>query len=528
MLPLATGTTWPQEDLTMRRSARLLFIAMSVLPLSLLASSAAAQDNAGARAARVWRQAHERQILDEFVGLLKIPNVSRDLPNVRKNADYLMREMQRRELKPRLLDVPGASPVVYGEIVVPGATHTYVFYSHYDGQPLDAKEWTSPPFEPVLRTDRLDRGGRVVPFPPVGQRLDPEWRLGARSASDAKGSVFSLLTAVDALKAAGLQPRANIKFVFEGEEEMESPNLGRILAANKELLKADLWFICDGPEDPSGRLTVLFGARGIQRLEVTVYGPNRPLHSGHYGNWAPNPGLMLSQLLASMKDADGRVLVDHFYDDVVPLSAAELQVIAESNTDEVQRKDLGLGRVDGSGRSLGELINQPSLNIRGISTGRVGDQAANVIPSTATVAIDLRLVKGVTTEGQVARLVGHIRQQGYFIVDADPDEAMRLAHPKIAKVVVEAGGYNAARTSMDLPLSQQVLATARSVRSPLSVKPTSGGSTPLDTIQTILGTHTISIAIANYDNNQHSSNEDIKLQNLWNAFETHAALMMME
>lgn len=454
--------------------------------------------------------------------------MSRDLPNVRRNADYLMREMQRRELRPRLLEVPGASPAVYGEILVPGATHTYVFYSHYDGQPLDPKEWTTPPFEPTLRSDRLDRGGKVVSLPAAGQRIDPQWRLGARSASDAKGSVFSILTAVDALKAAGLQPRANIKFIFEGEEEMESPNLGRILEANKELLKADLWFICDGPEDPSGRLTVLFGARGIQRLEVTVYGPNRALHSGHYGNWAPNPGLMLSQLLASMKDGEGRVLVAHFYDDVVPLNAMELQAVADSSSDDVQKKDLGLGRVDGGGQSLGELINLPSLNLRGLSSGRVGDQAANVIPTTATAAIDMRLVKGVTKEGQVSRLIEHIKKQGYFIVTADPDDAMRLAHPKIARVVVEDGGYNAARTPMDLPLAQQVLATARSVRSPLAVKPTSGGSTPLDTIETVLGTHTISIAIANYDNNQHSSNEDIKLQNLWNGFETHAALIMME
>ncbi|MEQ1871420.1 MAG: M20/M25/M40 family metallo-hydrolase [Vicinamibacterales bacterium] len=499
-----------------------------VVSAILVAPPAQAQDNAGARAARVWRQAHERQILDEYVAFLKIPNVSRDLVNVRRNADYLLREMQRRELKPRLLEVPGAAPVVYGEILVPGATHTYVFYSHYDGQPLDPKEWTTPPFEPTLRTDRLDRGGKVVPFPPVGQRIDPEWRLGARSASDAKAAIFSILTAVEALKAAGVQPRANIKFVFEGEEEMESPNFGRILAANKELLKADLWFICDGPEDPGGRLTVVFGVRGIQKMEVTVYGPNRALHSGHYGNWAPNPGLMLSQLLASMKDADGRVLVEHFYDGVVPLTAAELAAIAESDSDAVQKKELGLGRVDGSGKSLGELISLPSLNIRGISSGRVGDQAANIIPTTATAAIDMRLVKGVTKEGQVSRVLDHIRKQGYFIVTSEPDDATRLAHPKVAKVVVGTDGYNAARTPMDLPLAQQVLATARSVRSPIAVKPTSGGSTPLDTIQNVLGTQTISIPIANYDNNQHSSNEDIKLQNLWNGFETHAALMTME
>ena len=510
-------------------SMRIAALAVSLAVVApAMTPSAHAQENAAARIARTWRQAHEREILEEYFTFLKLPNVSRDLPNVRRNAEFLLQAMAKRGLAPRLLEVPGASPAVYGELLVPGATHTYVFYSHYDGQPLDPKDWATPPFEPTLRTDRLDRGGTVLPFPATGARIDPTWRLFARSASDAKGAIFSMLTAVDALRAAGVTPRANIKFIFEGEEENESANFGRILAANKALLTGDLWFICDGPEDSNGQLTIKFGARGIQKLEVTVFGPKRPLHSGHYGNWAPNPALLLAQLLASMKDADGRVLIDHFYDGVVPLNAIELQAIAEGGGDEAQRRELGLGRVDGAGKSLGELINLPSLNIRGMASGRVGDDAANIIPATATAAIDLRLVKGVTKEGQVARVLAHIRQQGYFVVTSDPDDATRLAHQKIVKVVVGAGGYNAVRTSMDLPLAQNVLATARTVRSPIAVQPSSGGSVPLDMIVDVLGTQTISISIANYDNNQHANNEDIKLLNLWNGFETFAALIAME
>jgi acetylornithine deacetylase/succinyl-diaminopimelate desuccinylase-like protein len=490
---------------------------------------AQAGDNAAsaASAARAWRQAHERQVLDDFFALLRIPNTSRDLPNIRRNAEYLVQMMERRGLKPRLLEVPGAAPAVYGEIITPGATHTYVFYSHYDGQPLDPKEWATPPFEPALRTARLDRDGQVIPLPAEGQPIDPEWRIQARSASDAKGAVFSLLSAVDALNAAALKPRANIRFIFEGEEEIESTNLARILTAHKELLKGDLWFICDGPENPNGRLTIVFGARGVQKLELTVYGAKRALHSGHYGNWAPNPALMLAQLLGSMKDADGRILVENFYDGVVPLNSIEREAIAESHTDEAQQKELALGRVDGGGQSLGELINLPSLNIRGFSSGRIGVEAANIIPATATAAIDLRLVKGVTKAGQVERLIAHIRKQGYHVVTTDPDDDTRLSHPRIAKVAVNTGGYNAVRTPMDLPLAQRVLATARGVR-PVAVQPTSGGSVPLDMIVDILSTQTISVSIANYDNNQHGSNEDIKLLNLWNGFETYAALMVME
>ena len=509
---------------------RVLSITASALCAALaIPQPAAAQDNPAARAAREWRQAREPQLLAEYFEFLKIPNVSRDTVNVRHNAEHLLRMMEKRGLKPRLLEVPGASPAVYGEILAPGAAHTYVFYAHYDGQPVNPKDWATPPFEPVLRTARLDKGGRVVPLPAPGQRMDPEQRIYARSASDDKAQIFAMLAALDSINAAGLKPRANVKFIFEGEEEIDSPHLDKILAANKELLKADLWLICDGPEHSSGRQTVTFGARGIQKLEITVYGPNRELHSGHYGNWAPNPAMMLAQLLASMKDADGRVLVEHFYDGVVPLGELEKKAIAEApDNDSNLMREFGLARVDAGGRKLAEMINQPSLNVRGMASAQIGAQAANAIPSTATAAIDLRLVRGVTKEGQVARVTEHIRKQGYYLVNVDPDEKTRLAYPRIAKVAVDAGGYNAVRTKMDLPAAEKLVATARSVRSPVVLQPTSGGSVPLDMIIDILGTNTIQVPAVNYDNNQHSANENVRLQNLWNAIELQAALLMME
>ena len=260
-----------------------------------------------------------------------------------------------------------------------------------------------------------------------------------------------------------------------------------------------------------------------------MYGPNRELHSGHYGNWAPNPAMMLAQLLASMKDADGRVLVEHFYDGVVPLGELEKKAIAEApDNDSNLMREFGLARVDAGGRKLAEMINQPSLNVRGMASAQIGAQAANAIPSTATAAIDLRLVRGVTKEGQVARVTEHIRKQGYYLVNVDPDEKTRLAYPRIAKVAVDAGGYNAVRTKMDLPAAEKLVATARSVRSPVVLQPTSGGSVPLDMIIDILGTNTIQVPAVNYDNNQHSANENVRLQNLWNAIELQAALLMME
>ena len=507
----------------------LLAGACTTAALASYSAPTAAQDNPAARAAREWRQAREQPLVAEYLEFLSIPNVSRDKVNVRRNAEHLLKMMEKRGLNPRLLEVPGVSPAVYGEILVPGARRTYVFYAHYDGQPATQKDWATAPFEPVLRSARLDRGGQVVPLPAPGQRINPEWRIYARSAADDKSQIFTMLAALDALNAAGMKPRANLKFFFEGEEEIESEHLDKILAANKDLLKADLWIICDGTEHPSGQQTVTFGARGIQKLEITVYGALRDLHSGHYGNWAPNPAMMLAQLLASMKDADGRVLVESFYDGVLPLGELEKKAIADApNSDASLMREFGLARVDGSGRRLAEMINLPSLNIRGMASGQTGSQAVNAIPSTATAAIDLRLVRGVTKEGQVARVIAHIRKQGYHVVDADPDEKTRLAHPRIAKVAVEAGGYNAVRAQMDLPAAQKLVAAARSVRSPVVLQPTSGGSVPLDMIIDILGTNTVQVAIANYDNNQHGANENLRMQNLWNGIELQAALLTMD
>jgi acetylornithine deacetylase/succinyl-diaminopimelate desuccinylase-like protein len=502
-------------------------MAAACIALAMPADSTAQDSAAAVRATRQWRQAREPQLLRSYVDFLRIPNVSRDLPNVKRNAEYLMNELGKRSLSPRLLTVPGAPPAVYGELLTPNATHTYVFYAHYDGQPVDPKEWTTAPFEPILSTGRLDKGGQVVLTLPTRESIDPEWRVYARSASDDKAPIFAMLAALDGLKASDVPLKANLKFFFEGEEEILSPHLETILVANKALLAGDLWLVCDGPEHASRLQTVTFGARGAQTIDVTVYGPNRELHSGHYGNWAPNPAMMLAQLLASMKDAEGNVLVDGFYEGMVPLTAAEQQAIREiPNVDAELKAEFGLARTEGGGMRLEELINLPSLNVRGMASGRIGDGAANVVPAFATATLDLRLVKGLPHRQQVERVIAHIRQQGYFVTTTDPDATMRLTHPKIAKVTVGAG-YDAVRTPMDLPLVQPVIKAMESVRRPVVLQPTLGGSVPLVTIESILSTRTIMIPLANFDNNQHTANENVRIGHLWNAIDTFAALLTM-
>jgi acetylornithine deacetylase/succinyl-diaminopimelate desuccinylase-like protein len=174
-----------------------------------------------------------------------------------------------------------------------------------------------------------------------------------------------------------------------------------------------------------------------------------------------------------------------------------------------------------------ELITEPALNIRGLSSSRIGALASNVIPATAMASLDLRLVKGMDHHQTVQRVVEHMRKQGYFVVDHEPTEADRTAHAKVARVAEHPGGYNAARTPMDLPIAQDVVRAVESARGPSVKLPTSGASVPLDMIEKALDTRTISVPIANHDNNQHSYNENIRLQNLWDGIETMAALLAM-
>jgi len=494
----------------------------------LLPAVALAQTNPAAQAARQWRRQHERAIIDEFVAFLKIPNVTQDRENIRRNAEFIAKMMETRGIASRLVSVEGANPVVFGEMKTPGAVRTIVFYAHYDGQPLDPKEWATPPFTPTLRSQTIERGGRAIPLPPPGTSFDPESRLYARSAGDDKAPIISLMAAVDAISAAGLKMKSNIKFAFEGEEEAGSANLEKILTTNKELFSGDLWLMCDGPVHQTRRPLIYFGARDVVRLDLTVYGPKSELHSGHYGNWAPNPALLLARLLVSMKDDNGRVLVDHFYDGIEPLTGMEKRAIADApDLDAQLMREFWLGSTEGAPMKLADLITQPSLNIRGLASSRTGAQASNVIPASATASIDIRLVKGMDPRRTQERVVDHIRKQGFFVVDRTPSAEVRQAHPKVVWVDQGRAGLGAVRTPMDLPISQEVIRVVESVRGPAVKLPNMGGGLPLADVERPLATRTIVIPIANHDDNQHSFDENLRIQNLWDGIELMVALLTM-
>jgi len=296
------------------------------------------------------------------------------------------------------------------------------------------------------------------------------------------------------------------------------------------LLQSDLWIICDGPVHQSGKKQIVFGVRGDAHLELTVYASKRPLHSGHYGNWAPNPAMMLAKLLSSMKDDDGRVTIKGFYDDVTPLTATEKNALDKVPVaDDQLKEELGIAATETPGLRLNEAINLPSLNINGMQSGNIGKMASNQIPTTASAVIDLRLVLGNDWERQQQKVIEHIKAQGYFVTDKEPTGDERKKHEKIIQVVAKKDGYNAQRTSMELPIIKNVIdAVGSTTQGQPVLVPTLGGSLPLYLFEKYLNAVTVTVPIANHDNNQHAENENIRLQNLFDGIETMAVLMMMK
>jgi acetylornithine deacetylase/succinyl-diaminopimelate desuccinylase-like protein len=480
-----------------------------------------------------FRETNEHRLLQEYVQFLSIPNTANDSLGLLDNANFILQMLERRGIKGRLLPgtSKGAVPAVYGEVKTPGATTTVAFYAHYDGQPVSPEKWAPglAPFKPVFATTSLEKGGRLIATPKTGEKIDPDWRLYGRASADDKAGVFAILAAYEALKTNKLAPGINIKFLFEGEEESGSTHLDEIFQNNKELLKADVWVIADGPMHVTGRKQIVFGVRGDVNMDLTVYGAKRPLHSGNYGNWAPNPAFKLAELLATMKDSTGRVLIDGFYDDVAPLSELEKQALKNIPDPEPKlRQELAVARPDGGGLPFLELImTLPTLNVNGFRSADVGRLASNIIPVTATATLDLRLVKGQDAQRQQQKVIRHLQKKGYCVIDRAPTDEERLRCPNIATVEVGTG-YNAQRTSMDLPIAKKIAAAVQvSSADPLILVPSAGGSLPLFLFEKYLNAPPLTIPVVNYDNNQHGENENVRIGALWGGIESMAAIMLM-
>lgn len=478
---------------------------MTTTPFAVAQSQKDQSAGTAVRAVRRYTAAHDSAIADELSRFLAIPNLASDSADIRRNADHLMHMMAARGIDARLLESgSGGPPAVFGELTAPGAKKTVIFYAHYDGQPVDTTQWSTRPWQPVLR----------------------DGRIYARSASDDKAPIVAMLTAIDALKAASAGRSVNLKLFFDGEEEAGSPHLHDILTRHASLLGADAWLFGDSPVHQTRRQMVVFGVRGVTGAELTLYGPSHALHSGHYGNWAPNPVTRLANLIASMRDDDGKILIKDFYRDVVPISAAERRALTKiPSVDSAMRAETQLGATEAHDAPLVERIMLPALNLRGFRGGNVGATASNSIPTEATASIDFRLVPKQTPEHVRQLVEAHLRSRGYFIVDHTPTAAERMAHSKVVKVTWEAG-YPATRVPIASPLSRAVVrATQDASADPVVTLPTMGGSLPLYDFESVLHAPLIVLPIVNHDNNQHAANENLRLQNLWDGIAVYASVL---
>jgi acetylornithine deacetylase/succinyl-diaminopimelate desuccinylase-like protein len=471
---------------------------------------------AGSLSADVERQA--QQNLPELLDLLAIPNVADQPADIQRNATFLEQAFAKRGFKVRRVDNPAQRPAVLAELSGAGPqARTVLLYAHFDGQPVIPENWSQQdPFGPVVK--RRDAQGK---WQDVGRQalqanpLDPELRVFARSAADDKAPIMMILTAVDLLRAQKKSPAINVKVLLDPEEEMGSPSLAGMIDSDRAAFAADAMVILDGPQHDSGRSTIVFGNRGITQATLTVFGPRAPLHSGHFGNYAPNPAMRLARLLASMKDDNGRVLVKGYYDGVSLSSAERASLTAVGDDEAALRKRIGIARAEKVGDTYQEALQYPSLNVRGMGSAGIGAKAANIVPSEAVAEIDIRTTP--TTDGRklFELIKRHIEQQGYRLVDHPPSDDDRAAHDKLASFRL--GSVQAAAgTPMDAAVGKWALAALKSptapnpARKPVQIR-MMGGTVPTDVLVDALRLPFVLIPTVNGDNNQHAHDENLRI-----------------
>jgi len=491
-------------------------LALTVMPVR-------ADESAALAAADAHVAAHEKGIVGELRELLSLPNVATSDADMRANAALLVTMLEKRGVAARVLETPGAPVSVYGERRTPGAKRTLLFYAHFDGQPVSPEsDWKTPPFEPVLRGGRMEAGAPAIAWADARYPLPDEARIYGRSSSDDKGPIVAMLAALDALGAAKIPLSANLKFFLEGEEEQGSPNLATTLGAHRELLKSDLWIFGDGPIDPRGLPRLALGARGVMPFSLTIYGPATALHSGHYGNVAPNPGARLAALITSMRAEDSRITIEGLA--APPPSPAALALARSAFDTAGMLAAAGVG-VSESGLDYGEAILRPSLNVTQLLFGGSGEQR-NAIDSEATAGFDLRLVPGMTVAGARAAIEAHVKKQGYVLLSAAPTAADRLKSPKLARIEWVAGGYPASMSAPDNPGVARVMAVARAATNgEVRIAPLMGGSLPIAPIESVLATPFVIAPIVNADNNQHAPNENLRMREFRRGIGFYAALL---
>ena len=432
---------------------------------------------------------HRGRFLDELFLLLRQVSISAQNQGVKECAQLLQRQMEEIGIPTRILPTAG-HPVVFGEIKAQPGARTVLIYGHYDVQPPDPLDlWHSPPFEPQIR----------------------EGRIYGRGTGDNKGQLVAHLKAVEAVwKAKGALP-VNVKFLFEGEEEVSSRNLRRFMEENMKLLSADCCFCSDGGMLPNDQPTIVFGVRGILYVEVSARGANRDVHSGNLGAYVPAPAWRLVHFLNTLKDPQGRVRINGFYDAVAPPTELEREALRRTPFDPGVLRNLGLPEVTASEGPvfLERLMFLPTLNICGLTSGYGGPGMKTIVPHRAAAKIDMRLVVNQNPDDIFEKLTAHARAHGF--------EDLQIE---------KLGAFYPSRTPIDHPLGQ---AAARAVREGFGkepiLQPCMGGSDPDYYFTRVLKVPRVNVPYAPHDENNHAPNENIKVEGFYSGIKTTAAFL---
>ncbi len=506
------------------KAGKLLLIAAAGFVVSMTgnARQAPAPDT-GAIAS--YTNKHVKQSYALLRELLSIPSDAHFPDHVAANVEWMQRAFDDRGFATSVLET-GGPPLLLAERAVDPGAKTVLIYLQIDGQPVDPDKWhQEDPYKPVLKENRNGVWAEID-WSNLDGELNPEWRVFARAASDAKGPVAMFLTALDILEREDLTLTHNVKVIMDFEEELGSPHLPAAVERFKEELAADMLLIYDGPRHTSNRPTLVFGARGIATISLTVFGPRRPQHSGTYGNYAPNPAMRLSQLVGSMEDAEGRVIIPGFYDGIELTDSVREIINSVPDNEPAIRKSIGFRTPDGVAPTYQESIQYPSLSVLGLESAWVGSQARTIIPATATAELDIRLV----LESEPERLVGLVRQhivdQGYHVIAGEePTEAEREQYDRLVSLDYEIS-YAAFRTPLNSPAgawAERALVRAFD-EDPIKIR-TGGGSIPISPFVKSLGLPAILVPAVFIENNQHSPNENLRLGNYVDGIRAYLAIL---
>lgn len=468
--------------------------------------------------AQVYSQAWpENKYLDSSIqvlmDILSIPNDAAFPADIDRNIQWMDQQLSKRGFKVTLLPSK-ARPFVFAEYHVDEKLPTVLYYMHFDGQPVAASAWKQKnAYKPVFK-EKTDTGWSIIPTPHSGQPYNPEWRVFARSASDDKGPIAMFLFAMDMLRIEGKKPAYNVKVILDSEEEKGSPNLPAMVKQHAGLLRSDRFVILDGPRHNSNQPTLLFGCRGVADIALEVFGPRFDQHSGHYGNYAPNPAFELSKLLVSMKDEKGQVLIPGFYKDITIHDAVRKDLLAVPDKKEIINQQIGIAKEVNPELSYQESLQYPSLNILNFTSGEPEIGTRNIVPSFAKANVDIRLVPESDPKHIEAIIRKFIQEKGFHIIEnRKPTEEERMKYPKIISFLFRLSSL-AFVTEPNTPSGSWVSGIVEQV---FGVKPVkirmSGGTVPIAPFIRELAIPAVLVPTVNPDNSQHAANENLRLAN---------------